>query len=78
MFIKRYLEKRKEKVIKKIFNEGFNYAAGKLLKGNSPLQLESIITLEFDNDPCARAFDYGILKAIDLAIEKKLVEDDRI
>ena len=65
--------KKRRRKIK--FTNGYNYAAGGLLKGKTPMDL--------DNEQCRiyghnfDSFDFGINDAIRSAIDKGLVKDNR-
>lgn len=67
-----YLEKRRI--------AGYDYAAGCLLRGASPIDMQyrydtSVVFNE--NDGC-RAFDRGMEEATDRIVALKIVEDDRV
>lgn len=70
-------KKIKEKSKEKQFRNGYDYAAGELLRGEkTPLFLDSEVYKICGND--YDSFDAGIDAAIQDAVTKGLTEDDRI
>lgn len=71
-FIQKFFQELKEAKQKTDWVKGYHYAAGCLLREiKTPRELEEELYL-FDS------YDAGILSAIVDAIEKHLVEDDRL
>lgn len=74
---KKIIDNWYENKIKKQYLSGYNYAAGALLMGTkTPADLEAEQVWITDNE--CNNFDCGIESAILDAIDKKLVEDNRI
>ena len=72
--IKEFFQKRKENKREELFTRGYAFAAGQLLSGEStPFDLDMMQT---DNNYIS--FDRGMDRAIANAIDKGLIEDDRI
>ena len=71
--IKQYFYNRQKKRNENLFNRGYDYAAGLLLrKESSPINIQAIISKDKDS------FDWGMLAAISDLINLGYVEDDRI
>lgn len=71
---KKIIEKRKEKKRKEQFRDGYDFAAGSLLrKDHTPISVESFFYGTIMDD-----FDRGIRAAVQAAILQGLVEDDRV
>lgn len=72
--IRRWLKKRKEERKMELYYNGFDFAAGVLLRREqTPVQLDSLVNWqEADN------FDLGMDAAIDIIVGLNFVEDDRI
>lgn len=69
----KFFERRRDRIAQEKYDDGFDWAAGALLrKEDTPQSLDAQI--------CERhhPFDRGATAAIDLLVEIKLVEDDRI
>ena len=70
--IKQWLKKRRENRARKLYNRGFDYAAGALLRGEkTPIELQAESCPE-DRDE----FDIGVDHAINKLLN--LIEDNRI
>lgn len=65
--------KREERRVRR-FNDGFDYAAGALLRGDkSPFDLDAEIWI-FERDE----FDKGMEAAINAAVQRGIVNDNRV
>lgn len=68
---KRWNHQRKTRALWMEFVNGFDYAAGVLLRGeNTPYGLERLASM-------GDAFDHGVLAAVSRLVEAGIVSDDR-
>lgn len=77
--LRAWLNKRKQKRLKQSREIGFDYAAGQLMRGVTPYHLQqdySTAEVLNENERC-RAFDNGMKEAVDLAVQKGWIEDNR-
>lgn len=73
-YIKKWLKERKEKKKLNSYLNGFDFAAGVLLRREqTPIQLDSLANWQDAND-----FDLGMDAAIDVIVGLNFVEDNRI
>lgn len=71
----KWFKKRNEQKRKQLFNRGYDYAAGSLLRGEeTPISLESRWWHNVDNNE----FDSGIMAATAKLIDLGIIEDDTI
>ena len=72
MFLKKYRQDRVKRLDKKMYNRGYDFAAGALLRGEeTPLSIESHYCI------CDwTSFDRGVNDAVATLIEKGVVEDN--
>ena len=72
--LKQWLQKRRMRHSKELYNRGFDYAIGALIRGDkTPLELDAEQFPGYRN-----IFDVGMDNAIDFAVQHKLVEDDMV
>ncbi len=70
-----WFKKRNERKRKKLFNRGYDFAAGSLLRGEeTPISLES----KWWRSPNSNEFDSGVGAATSKLIDLGIVEDDSI
>ena len=74
MFLSKWLEERKQKKEKELYNRGFDYAIVAIAKGEkAPLELDAEQVAGHRDQ-----FDIGMDEAIDYAVQHRLVKDNRI
>jgi len=75
MILSSWLKKRKQKAEKELYNRGFDYAMGVIIRGEkTPLVLDAEQWREVPRN----LFDVGMDNAIDYAVQHGLVKDDRM
>ena len=74
MILLNWLKKRKQRTEQDLYNRGFDYAIGAIVRGEkTPLELDA------EQIDCHRnQFDVGMDRATDYAVQHKLIKDDRI
>jgi hypothetical protein len=78
---KRWKARRHEQAKAEQHRKGYDYAAGALLRGDrTPIQLqyEYDTSTTFNESETAKAFDNGMLQAVDKLCALGFVEDDRV
>ena len=74
MKIMKWFQERKQRIKKDVYDSGFDYAIGALVRGEkTPLALDAEQSRVDRNQ-----FDVGMDNAIDYAIQYGLVKDDRV
>ena len=72
--IKKFFKKRKERNNTRQYNDGYDYAAGALLrKEETPLSIDAKIHWAYSNK-----FDSGIIGAMNKLISLGIIKDNRI
>ena len=70
---------RKKQRLQRVYNNGYNYAAGSLLRGETtPLKIQAKCENSQFNTAEDHIFDLGAMDAVDKLCQIKAVLDDRV
>ena len=74
MFLKRFITRRRGQIAERLYSDGYDYAAGALLRNaETPLSIEGNF-MGFDENE----FEKGCRDAINRLIGLNIIDDDRV